>query len=144
MSIKTDEAKLAFAQRLNEAMESCGHQIRGRARLLSKQFAVSDKAASKWLKGEAIPETSKIPELSKFLGVNGEWLLSGSGDMKPVLDSSKLGEIINTLQKMEKEQKLSPEILSMIQQTLNTISNVQDKTVQIEAGTDPALTKNAS
>lgn len=143
MSIKTDEAKLAFAQRLNEAMESCGHQLRGRARLLSKQFMVSDKAASKWLKGEAIPETSKIPELSRFLGVNGEWLLSGSGEMKPILDSSKLGEIISTLQKMEKEQKLSTEILSMLQHTLNTMINIQDNQDKIAAGQDPAMKKPA-
>ena len=143
MSAKTDEAKQAFADRLNLAMESGGYPVRGRARLLSKQFSVSDKAASKWLKGEAIPETAKIPELSRFLGVSSEWLLSGHGEMQSESDDSDLGRIIGTLQKMQKEQKLSPEILSMIQNTLNTISNVQDKTAQIEAGTDPALIKSA-
>lgn len=138
MSIKTEEAKTAFALRLNTAMESCGHPIRGRARLLSRQFFVSDKAASKWLKGEAIPETTKIPEIAEFLGVNSEWLLSGRGDMK-IPDNSQLSQVISTLQKMEKEQKLSPEILSMIQQTLNTISNVQEKKSDLAAGNSPAI-----
>lgn len=53
--------------------------MRGRARVLSKEFEVSDKGAGKWLKGEAIPETSKLPLLASFLGVSTEWLMSGVG-----------------------------------------------------------------
>lgn len=78
MNNKTDEVKLAFAQRLHEAMDAQGYSKRGRARVLSKEFGVSDKGAGKWLNGEAIPETSKIPVLAQFLKTNAEWLLSGS------------------------------------------------------------------
>lgn len=78
MNNKTDEVKLAFAQRLHEAMDAQGYSKRGRARILSKEFGVSDKGAGKWLNGEAIPETSKIPVLAQFLKTNAEWLLSGS------------------------------------------------------------------
>ena len=78
MNIKTDEVKQAFAERLHEAMDAQGYSKRGRARVLSKEFGVSDKGAGKWLNGEAIPETSKIPVLAQFLKTNAEWLLSGS------------------------------------------------------------------
>ena len=78
MNNKTDEVKLVFSQRLHEAMDAQGYSKRGRARILSKEFGVSDKGAGKWLNGEAIPETSKIPVLAQFLKTNAEWLLSGS------------------------------------------------------------------
>ncbi|WP_227574681.1 S24 family peptidase [Acinetobacter bohemicus] len=74
-----DKVKEDFAKRINEAMELKGFPVRGRARVLSKEFEVSDKGAGKWLKGEAIPETSKLPLLASFLGVSTEWLMSGVG-----------------------------------------------------------------
>lgn len=78
MTFPTDKIKEQFAQRINQAMDNQNYPIRGRARVLSKEFGVSDKGAGKWLKGEAIPETSKIPLLAEFLGVTAEWLLNGS------------------------------------------------------------------
>lgn len=80
MNTPTDKIKEDFAKRLNEAMDLKGYPVRGRARALSKEFEISDKGASKWIKGEAIPETSKFPQLSKFLGVSAEWLLNGDGE----------------------------------------------------------------
>jgi len=73
-----DKVKEGFAKRINEAMDLKGYPMRGRARILSKQFEVSDKGAGKWLKGESIPETSKLPLLASFLGVTTEWLLNGN------------------------------------------------------------------
>ncbi len=78
MNASTDKIKEEFASRINEAMELNGYPIRGRARILSKEFDISDKGAGKWLKGEAMPETSKLPLLASFLGVSTEWLLNGS------------------------------------------------------------------
>lgn len=79
MNTQMDKVKEDFAKRINEAMELKGFPVRGRARVLSKEFEVSDKGAGKWLKGEAIPETSKLPLLASFLGVSTEWLMNGSG-----------------------------------------------------------------
>ena len=78
MNTPMDKVKEDFAKRINEAMELKGFPVRGRARVLSKEFEVSDKGAGKWLKGEAIPETSKLPLLASFLGVSTEWLMNGS------------------------------------------------------------------
>lgn len=79
MTNSMDKIKEDFANRINEAMNLKGFPMRGRARVLSKEFGVSDKGAGKWLKGEAIPETSKLPLLASFLGVSTEWLMNGSG-----------------------------------------------------------------
>ncbi|MBJ7435566.1 MAG: transcriptional regulator, partial [Acinetobacter sp.] len=68
MNTSTDKIKEDFAKRLNEAMDLKGYPVRGRARILSKEFEISDKGAGKWIKGEAMPETSKFTHLSKFLG----------------------------------------------------------------------------
>ncbi|WP_312969786.1 XRE family transcriptional regulator [Acinetobacter gerneri] len=78
MNTPADKIKEEFAKRINEAMEAKSYPVRGRARILSKEFGISDKGAGKWLKGEAIPETAKIPLLAEFLGVSAEWLLNGS------------------------------------------------------------------
>lgn len=77
MSIITDKVKSDFAQRLNQAMDEKGYPVRGRANVLSQIFDISNKGAGKWLKGEALPETSKFPVLADLLGVKTEWLLSG-------------------------------------------------------------------
>lgn len=82
MTISADKIKEDFAKRINEAMDKKNYPIRGRARILSKEFGISDKGAGKWLKGEAIPETSKLPQLAEFLGVSTEWLLTGTTDNK--------------------------------------------------------------
>lgn len=78
MNTPADKIKEEFAKRINQAMEAKNYPVRGRARILSKEFGISDKGAGKWLKGEAIPETAKIPLLAEFLGVSAEWLLNGS------------------------------------------------------------------
>lgn len=86
MNSDVDKAKADFARRLNKAMDIAGYPVRGRARILSKKFDVSDKGAGKWVKGDAMPETAKIPLIAAFLSVNSEWLLSGKGEMCASLD----------------------------------------------------------
>lgn len=81
MTTQTEKVKENFAKRLHTAMDAAGYPVRGRARVLSKAFSISDKGAGKWLNADAIPETSKIPLISNFLNVNSEWLISGMGEM---------------------------------------------------------------
>ena len=81
MTSRTDKVKEEFSKRLHTAMDKAAYPVRGRARVLSKQFSISDKGAGKWLNGDAIPETSKIPLIAEFLNVNSEWLISGLGQM---------------------------------------------------------------
>jgi len=90
MNSTTEKIKEEFAKRINKAMDDKNYPLRGRARVLSREFGVSDKGAGKWLKGEAIPETSKIPLLADFLGVSAEWLLNGASDAANSGNSSEV------------------------------------------------------
>ena len=99
MSNKTDKMKEDFAKRLHEAMDKENYPLRGRARVLSKEFGISDKGAGKWLNGDAIPETSKIPLLANFLNVSSEWLLSGTSNS---IDDAKHQDFADRLNKLMK------------------------------------------
>lgn len=78
VQLNNEAAKADFSRRLHIAMDNAGYEVRGRARKLASQFSVSDKGAGKWLNGEAIPETHRISAIASWLGVSGEWLLTGS------------------------------------------------------------------
>lgn len=129
MNTRTDKAKLDFAKRLHKGMDLAGYPVRGRARVLSQEFGISDKGAGKWLNGEAIPETSKIPYLAKFLKVNAEWLLTGM-DITPPTHSNqsiekletKNKEIIrftNLLLAIEEKKRLTPELINALEAVLS-------------------------
>lgn len=78
----SDEAKVAFAKRLNEILSEKGYIQRGRAQRLKREagFGISDRAINKWLNAESLPDHHNIEVLSKFLGVNFNWLAAGQGE----------------------------------------------------------------
>ncbi|WP_228269867.1 hypothetical protein [Acinetobacter calcoaceticus] len=129
MTNKTDKVKLDFAKRLHKAMDIAGYPIRGRARILSQEFKISDKGAGKWLNGEAIPETSKIPVLANLLNVTTEWLLYEDF----IDDYQELGknienkesiyrDLINELENLYINGKLNIEIMKTIHQNLKLMT----------------------
>ncbi|HCR88817.1 MULTISPECIES: S24 family peptidase [Psychrobacter] len=77
----SDEAKVAFAKRLNETLTEKGYIQRGRAQRLKREagFSVSDRAINKWLNAETLPDHYNIEALARFLGVNFNWLAAGQG-----------------------------------------------------------------
>ncbi len=96
MVAKKDE-KLEFSRRLHEACDSAGIPSgRGRRVELAKMFRVSGEAARKWLSGESIPDTKRLPEIARRLNVRGEWLLTGQGPMRPEggghVNASEIGD----------------------------------------------------
>ena len=147
MKNELEKIKEEFAARLNLAMDKKNYPVRGRARILSKEFGVSDKGAGKWINGDAIPETSKIPLIAAFLGISAEWLLSGVGDIQPAQPQNSqakppkevisnilrknasnptneaaitaaLDKFLETLNKANQEQKLSSDIIKHLDDTL--------------------------
>lgn len=94
MTIHTDKVKEDFSKRLHKAMDAAGYPVRGRARILSKEFSISDKGAGKWLNADSIPETSKIPLIASFLKVNSEWLISGFGEMSSLRSQHQPNSIL--------------------------------------------------
>lgn len=140
MTTKTDRVKVEFAKRLHDAMDKKGYPVRGRARVLSKEFQISDKGAGKWLNGESIPETSKIPLIAKFLDVKSEWLISGNEEITKFSDNNliqsntlrslekeynvkELEDFINQLELLDKKKSLTLETLLLLRQTLKLITN---------------------
>jgi len=87
VQLNNDAAKAEFSRRLHLAMDNAGYEVRGRARKLASQFSVSDKGAGKWLNGEAIPETHRIAAIALWLGVSGEWLLTGKDHSEDIHDN---------------------------------------------------------
>lgn len=84
-----DADKRDFAKRLNQACIAAGIQQSVLRRTFADQFGVSRESARKWLVGDSLPETKRISSLAKFLGVRGEWLLTGIG---PMHDSDQVAE----------------------------------------------------
>lgn len=111
MNSSTEKIKEEFAKRIHKAMDDKNYPVRGRARVLSREFDVSDKGAGKWLKGEAIPETSKIPLLADFLGVSAEWLLNGTGDSE---QKTYVGEVFGNVRPSERILRKIP-VLDFVQ-----------------------------
>ena len=78
----SDDAKVAFAKRLNDTLSEKGYTQRGSAQRLKREakFAIPDRAINKWLKAETLPDHHNIEALSKFLDVNFNWLAAGQGE----------------------------------------------------------------
>ena len=76
------DARVAFARRLNQALDANGYPLKGQGRqtAVAKRFDVSQKGARKWLEAESIPEMKRLPAIASVLGVTVEWLLSGQGE----------------------------------------------------------------
>ncbi|MGZ4954122.1 MAG: S24 family peptidase [Methylobacter sp.] len=84
----TIDEKQNFSYRLNKVLDRAGIPPKGKGRqgAVAQIFGVSQKGARKWLEGEAIPESSKIPQfIEKFrsLKITGEWLFHGNPAYAP-------------------------------------------------------------
>lgn len=73
--------KQLFSERLNHALDIYGVPQKGKGRQISvaKMFGVSQKGASKWLEGQAFPETERLVIIAGRLNVNVQWLITGKG-----------------------------------------------------------------
>ena len=89
----TNDEKLAFAKRLNEALDDAKFAAKhdGRQTKLGQEMGVSQKGARKWLEGEAIPETGRLIEIAKRFNVAFEWLATGRGAKH--LERSQTGDM---------------------------------------------------
>lgn len=96
----SDDAKNAFAKRLNETLTEKGYIQRGRAQRLKREagFAISDRAINKWLNAETLPDHHNIEVLSRFLGVNFNWLAAGQGEKESKPTPSELMQRIKDIE----------------------------------------------
>ncbi|MGU5659634.1 LexA family protein [Aeromonas veronii] len=81
--------KIAFAQRLNLALDELNWPQRGRIAQLKRTLRedLSEISVRKWLRGDGLPEVKRLGELSRITGKSVQWLLTGtdtnSGDVEP-------------------------------------------------------------
>lgn len=75
------DTRSQFSKRLNELCDEKGLPPKGQGRQLAvaRLFGVSQKGARKWLEGEAMPETSRMPKFTAIFDCNIDWLLAGRG-----------------------------------------------------------------
>lgn len=73
----TQPDKRVFAKRFNEALDRRGIPPggEGRQKRVAKLFGVSQPAAWKWISGNGMPDTKKLPTIAKKLACSVEWLL---------------------------------------------------------------------
>ncbi|MFM5431442.1 LexA family protein [Aeromonas veronii] len=71
--------KIAFAQRLNDALEQKGFAERGRAGKLQSLLRdpPSIVAIRKWLSGDNLPEVKRLGEISMIIDRSVQWMLTG-------------------------------------------------------------------
>ncbi len=69
--LNEDEIKKVFGQRLTEARKACGITQLS----LAEKLNYSDKAVSKWERGESLPDVFTIMKIGEALGVTMSYLL---------------------------------------------------------------------
>ena len=69
----------SFSDRLNKACDKAGIPVRGRAGYIQERLStkVSLVGVRKWLVGESIPDTKRLPEIALIVGSTVEELLGG-------------------------------------------------------------------
>lgn len=70
-----------FAENLNAALDRRGAIPSGYGRVVgvAELFGVSQNTAANWLKGDGVPELSRLPEIADILGTTVEQLVVGDG-----------------------------------------------------------------
>ena len=76
-----DEAKSAFARRLNDAFDAIGipKKQKGRYTALSKLFSVTPVAARDWCEAASYPSLEKLVQILQTVRKSADWVLFGRG-----------------------------------------------------------------
>lgn len=94
------DEKAEFSKRFNMVLDYLDIAPKQKCRqvVVAKMFSVSQKGARKWLEGEAIPESKRIPEFIERLKsarITGEWLFHGNPLYAPDWIAGKNGRASN-------------------------------------------------
>ncbi|MCI2811239.1 transcriptional regulator [Eoetvoesiella caeni] len=87
--MSTQDEKIAFAERLKQALKRSRKKIETAADL-ALQFnlrhpnePITPQAAQKWLAGKSRPTVDKIATLADWLNISAQWLRFGIGEARP-------------------------------------------------------------
>lgn len=81
-TLKQAAFRKQFAANLNAALDQRGAIPSGYGRVIgaAELFGVSQNTAAGWMKGEGVPELSRLPEIADILGTTVEQLVVGDRD----------------------------------------------------------------
>ncbi len=81
-TLKQAAFRRQFAANLNAALDQRGAIPSGYGRVIgaAELFGVSQNTAASWMKGEGVPELSRLPEIADILGTTVEQLVVGDRD----------------------------------------------------------------
>ncbi|WP_422460284.1 MULTISPECIES: helix-turn-helix domain-containing protein [unclassified Endozoicomonas] len=135
--LQVDE-RSEFSRRLNEALDNIGFPAKGKGRQmeLGKLFGISQHAARKWLEGEAIPHTKRLPDIADKLKVNAEWLLSGRDGGDELSNKEMAQELLKELKIISQRQSAIEKTMSRL---YHQVSAIQIGQVEVEQKLDELL-----
>ncbi|MGP0902072.1 S24 family peptidase [Serratia sp. CY76391] len=104
--VKKDVLKEEFSQRLTSACLEAGVGGRGlpgrmRTALKKQGISITEPGIWKWLNSAAIPDSTNILALSRWLGIRAEWLEYGRGAMREGDQSPKVIEFSDEIFKID-------------------------------------------
>jgi hypothetical protein len=79
-----NKIRQAFAKRFCKALTQSGYST-NQLKPLEVLFSVSSQAIRKWISGQALPTSARMPEIAKSLGVRRAWLQDGEKPMRTLL-----------------------------------------------------------
>ena len=109
------DERQAFAERFNTTLDRIGISRNwGRRAQVARLFGVSETAAGKWLDGESMPETKRLPGMAHILGCDVNWLLAGQGAGQEVdEEAAQAYEAKEPLAKTSSENDYEDELLAV-------------------------------
>lgn len=140
-----------FASRLKDAMISAGHySSRSNSGVcinkLSEITEYSSQICRKYLRGEVIPEPTKLIEISQKLNVSPGWLLFGeyneqnnfSSEKKITISKNLLAHIFKSIKTLY-EDHLGHEVSNFVLDLINDVSQIEADEPQLEKIVDLTL-----
>ncbi len=74
----------SFSNRFCDALVEAGYST-NQLKELQELFAVSGQAIRKWITGQSLPTSARMPQIAELLGVRRAWLQDGEPPMRPLV-----------------------------------------------------------
>ncbi len=79
-----NKIRLEFAERFCKALKELGYST-NQQKEHQRLFSVSGQAVRKWISGQSLPTSARMPQVADVLGVRRAWLQDGEKPMRPIL-----------------------------------------------------------
>ncbi len=103
-----NKIRLEFANRFCKALKELGYST-NQQKELQQLFSVSGQAVRKWISGQTLPTSARMPQIAEVLGVRRAWLQDGEKPMRPLLE-----EVSEVNSHYSVKQSLSSEEMKLV------------------------------